>query len=149
MDDNTAADLVDVSLIGSPDRVQIPVKQLWKTGEPHSDEDTGNVADDSNYCRGLNQWLPHPSRGHRRLKPLILDTNLPPPFLHSPGYPSTVESTPSSSLYTPEYFDPGGMSLLPPVGVDNKLQLHHCPHPSIYVREIPLVNSVVNLPSQP
>lgn len=150
MDDSTNVNLVDVPPIGSPDSFQITVKQLWRTRERHSDaekEDTGNVANDANCRHGSPQWLPHPSQGFRRLKHLTLDTNLPPPFFYSPGYPSTVEGTPSPSSYAPNYLDLGGESLLPPAKVDDDMRFHHYPHLSIYVREIHLVNSATNLPS--
>ena len=151
MDDSTSVDFVDVSLIGSPDRFQVAVKHLWRTGQPHSDdekEDTETLADDSKSRHGSPQWLPRPSKGFRRLKPLTVDTNLCPPFLVSPGHPSTTGSAPSPSSYTPDYFDICGESLLPPLKVDDDMGFHHYPHLSIYVREIPLMNSITNLPPQ-
>lgn len=149
MDDSPSVDFVDVSLIGSPDRFQVAVKHLWRTGKPHSDdekEDTESVTDDSNSRHGSPQWLPRPSKGSRRLKPLTVDTNLSPPFLLSPGYPSIAGSTPSPSSYTLDYFDLRSESLLPLPKVDDDMRLHHYHHLSIYVREIPLVNSITNLP---
>jgi len=150
MDDSTNVELVDVSPIGSPDRFQVTVKHLWRTGEPHhdpEDEDTGDVVDDSNYCHGPHRWLPHPSGDLRMLKPLTLDANLPPPF-DSPGYPSTIESTPPTSSYTPDYFDLGGKSLLPPAKVDDDMRFCHYPHLLICVREISLLNSAIDSPPQ-
>lgn len=151
MDDSTDVDLVDVPPIGSPDRFQITVKQLWRAGQPHSDaenEDIGNAANDSDYPDGPLQLLPFPSGGFRRLKPLTLDTNLPPPFLLSPGYPSTAGSTLSPSSYTPDYFDIRDESLLPPAKLDDDMRFRPYPHFSIYVCEIPIVNSAANLPPQ-
>jgi len=148
MDDSANVELVDVSPIGSPDHFQVTAKHLWRTGEPHRDpesEDIANVADDSNFCRGPHRWLPHPSGDLRMLKPLTLDTNLPPPF-DSPGYPSTIESISPPSSYTPDYSDLRGESLLPPVKVVDDMQFRHYPDLLICVREISLVNSTINSP---
>lgn len=149
MDDGASVDLVDVSSIDGPDRLQVTVKQLWRTEQPHSDaenENSGDVVDDSNYRYGSPQWLPHPSRGSRRLKPLTLDTNLLPPFLLSPGYPYTAENVSSPFPYTPDYFDIRGEGLLLPSKFDDDMWFDNCPHLLIHVREISLVNSTTNLP---
>ena len=127
-----------MSPIGSPDRFQNPAKQLWRIGGAHGDaenEETGNPTGDPNYRHGSLQWLPHPSRGLRRLKPLTVDTNSPPLFLYSPGYPLSVKGTPSPSSDTPDYFDLGSESLLPPTKVDDNMRFRRCPHLLIYVRE--------------
>ena len=139
MDDSANADLVDVSPIGSPDRVQITLKQLGSARQPPSDagnEDGGNVVADFNNHQGSPRWLPRPTRGSRRLKPLLLDINSSPPFLLSPGYPSAAESTPSPSSYTPDYFDIRGEGLLPPAEVYDDMRFHHHPPLLIYVRTI-------------
>ncbi|KAF9654220.1 hypothetical protein BDM02DRAFT_58716 [Thelephora ganbajun] len=132
MDDDTNVDLVDESPITISDRFQITVKRLWGTGEPHSDAengDNGNPANDSNYRPGSPspQWLPYPPKGFRKLKPLTLDTNLPPPFLLSPGYPSIIESTPSPSSYILNYSDLDSKSLLPLAKADDNMRLHRYP----------------------
>jgi len=138
MDDGANVDLVGVSPIGrGPDRFHISVKQLWRTGEAH-DSDAEN---DANSCHGSPQWLPHPSHNLRRLKRLTLDTNLPPPFVFSPNYPTTVNSTPLSSSHTFDYFDLGGESLLPPAKVEGDMGF---PHLLIYVREVPLAESATD-----
>ena len=138
MDDSASVDLVGASPIGgSPDRFQISVEQLWRTGEPH-DSDTEN---DANSCHGSPQWLPHPSHNLHRLKRLTLDTNLPPPFVFSPNYPTTVNSTPLSSSHTFDYLDLGGESLLSPAKVEEDIRF---PHLLIYVREVPLVESATD-----
>jgi len=145
MDDSADVDPLDVSPISSPGCFQITGEPLWGTGEPHSDTEkdaTGNGADNSNYRHGSPRWLPY-----GRLKPLTLDTNLPPPFLYSPGYPSTVGNTPSPSSYTSDYFDLGSQNLLPPTKVNEDMRLHRCPHPLVYVRKIPPVNPAISLPS--
>ena len=150
MDDSASADLIDVSPIGSPDRVQITVKQLGSTGKPHSDagnEDGGNFLADSNNRQGSSRWLPRPSKGFRRLKPLPLDPNLSPPFLLSPGYPSATESAPSPSSYTLDYFDIRGEGLLPPAEAYDDMRFHHYPPLLIYVRTIFLRKSSHQLTS--
>lgn len=135
MDDDANVDIVDASPIGRG--VQISVKQLWRTGEAH-DSDAENGA---NSCHESPQWLPHPSHNLRRLKHLTLDTNLPPPFVVSPNYPTTVNSTPLSSSHPFDYFDLSGEGLLPPVKVDEDMGF---PHLLIYVREVPLVESAAD-----
>ena len=137
MDDSADVDLVGAPPIGNPDRFQVSLKQLWRTGGPH---DSG-AENDADSCNGSPQWLPHPSRNIRRLKHLTLDTNLPPPLLYSPGYPSTVKGTPLSSRAF-DYFDLGGESLLPPAKVDDEMGF---PNLLIYVREVPLVMSTTEL----
>ena len=141
MDDSANVDLVDVSPIGSPNHFLITTKQLWRGGESHSDdeaEDVGNAADESTYQHGSSQWLPRPLRGFRRLKPLTLEINLPPPFLHSPGYLPIVEITPPPPLsYSPDYFDLSGKSPLELAEVDDNIRFQHYPHLSIYVGRVP------------
>lgn len=149
MDDGPSADLVDVSPIGSPDRFRLIVEQRWRTEEPQSDaesEGTSNIAGDANHRRGSPRWLPRPLRGLRGLKHLTLDIDSPPTFPYSPGYPSIVESAPSSSPCTPDYFDLGGDILLPPAKFDDNMRFHRFPHLSIHVRGIYLVNPAPSLP---
>ena len=135
MDDSANEDLVGASTIGrGPDRFHISAKQLWRTGEPHDSDAEG----DTNSCHKSPQWLPHPSHNLGRLKHLTLDTNLPPPFVFLPNYPTTVNSTPLSSSHTFDYFDLGGESLLPPAKVEEDMGF---PHLLIYVRKVPLVES--------
>lgn len=149
MDEGASADPVDVCMspIGSPDHFQITKEQLWRRGEPHSDDetdDTGDVSGDSKcHNRGSPQWLPHSQRGPRRIKPLTVDTNLPLPFLCSPGYPSTIEGTPSPLSYNPSYFDPDEI-LLPCTKVDDDMWFRYYANPSTHVREFFLLKSTTS-----
>lgn len=150
MDEGASADPVDVctSPIGSPDHFQITKEQLWRRGEPHSDDetdDTDDVSGDSKYHnRGSPQWLPHSQRGPRRIKPLTVDTNLPLPFLCSPGYPSIIEGTPSPLSYNPSYFDPDDEILLPRTKVDDNMWFRYYANPSTHVREFFLLKSTTS-----
>ena len=149
MDDGTNLDLVDISPIGSPDHAQITIEQQWRGGDPYSDdeaEEAANVAVDFEYDRGSPQLLPYLRGGlFRRLKPLNLDTNLSPPFLCSPGYPSTIDGTPSPLSYTSDYFDPDDESPSPPTKSDDNIWFHHYPDILIYVRKITPSNPTTNL----
>ena len=149
MDDGADVDLVDVSPIGSPSyHSQITMEQQWRGEEPDSDEeieDVANIAAHPKYNNGSPPLLPHLQRGFRRPKPLTLDPNLSPPFLYSPGYPSTIEGTPSPLSYASDYFDIGENSPLPPTKPDDTMWFNPYPGLLVYVRKLTLLDFTIDL----